>query len=66
MSAPTARRARTSPAAVRLATVAELFAFVWAQKRWWLVPMLLILVFTTVLLIFAETAGVGRFIYPGM
>jgi hypothetical protein len=47
----------------RLGIVGELFSFIWGMKRWWLVPMVALLVIFGVLLILAQSSAVGPFIY---
>jgi len=46
-----------------LGVVGELLAFLWARKRWWLIPMVTVLLIFGLLLIFASASGVGPFIY---
>ena len=46
-----------------LGVVGELLSFLWAQKMWWLIPMVAILLIFGLLLIFASASGVGPFIY---
>ena len=43
--------------------VRELFQFLWEQKLWWLIPMMVLLVFFGLLLIFAQSTPLGPFIY---
>ena len=38
----------------KLGIVGELFAFLWARKLWWLVPMVVVLILFGVLLILKE------------
>ena len=49
----------------RLGTVIELFQYVYRQKRWWLIPLLVILLLTGLLIVFAQFSAVSRFVYPG-
>ena len=44
-------------------TARELVAYLWAQKLWWMVPMVVVLMAFGLLLIFASASGVGPFIY---
>ena len=44
-------------------TVKELFRFLWAQKLWWLLPMVLVLLLFAVLIALGSTSGAGPFIY---
>ena len=41
----------------------ELFVFLWSNKKWWLIPMVAVLVFFGLLLVFASASGIGPFIY---
>ena len=41
----------------------DLFAALWRYKRWWLIPMVLVLLIFSLLLIFASVSGIGPFIY---
>ena len=43
--------------------VRELFQFLWEQKLWWLIPMMVLLVLFGLLLIFAQSTPLGPFIY---
>jgi hypothetical protein len=46
-----------------LGVVGELLAFLWARKRWWLIPMVTVLLIFGLFLIFASASGVGPLIY---
>jgi hypothetical protein len=43
--------------------VGELFGFLWRRKRWWLFPMMAILLLFGLIMIFASASGIGPFIY---
>jgi hypothetical protein len=47
----------------QLAIVGEIFAFLWARKLWWLIPMMVVLMLLGLLIIFAQVTGIGPFIY---
>ncbi len=47
----------------RFGIFGELIAFLWAQKLWWIVPMVIILVLFAFLLIFAQGTGLAPFVY---
>ena len=47
----------------RLNTVRELFAFMWARKLFWMIPMVFMLVLIAVLMIFAAASPAAPFIY---
>jgi len=41
----------------------EIFAFLWKNKKWWLIPMVAVLLLMGLLLVFASASGIGPFIY---
>lgn len=41
----------------------EIFTFLWSNKKWWLIPMVTILLLLGLLLVFATASGIGPFIY---
>jgi hypothetical protein len=41
----------------------ELIAFLWANKKWWLIPMVVVLMVLGLLLVFVSASGIGPFIY---
>lgn len=41
----------------------EIFTFLWGNKKWWLIPMVTILLLLGLLLVFASASGIGPFIY---
>ena len=47
----------------RAGIVGELFAFLWARKLWWMVPMMLVLVVFGILMLMASSSPGGAFIY---
>lgn len=47
----------------RLGIGAELLAFLWQQKMWWMIPLVMVLLFTGLLIGFGSASGVGPFIY---
>ena len=44
-------------------TVGELFSFLWARKRYFLIPFVVTLLFVAVLILVGEVTGVAPFIY---
>jgi hypothetical protein len=48
---------------LRAEVLQELFRFLWSQKLWWLIPMVLTLILFVALLVFAQGSAVGPFIY---
>ena len=41
----------------------ELIVFFWQRKMWWLLPLVMILLFFGLLIVFGSATGVGPFIY---
>lgn len=50
-------------AASRLGTVGELFSFLWSNKRWWLMPMLVTLFLLGALIVLAQSSAIAPLIY---
>lgn len=48
----------------RLATVGEILAFFATNKRWWLLPMVVVLLVISLLAIALQATAVGPFLYP--
>jgi hypothetical protein len=48
----------------KLSTVKELFGFLQREKKWWLIPMIAVLVLLAVLIIFAQSSSIAPFLYP--
>ena len=48
---------------IRLGIVAELFAFLWQRKLWWLIPMIALLVVLGVLFVLAQGSPLAPFVY---
>ena len=48
----------------KLGTVKELFGFLRREKKWWLIPMVLVLVLLAFLIIFAQSSALAPFLYP--
>ena len=47
----------------RLGTGAELLAFLWQRKMWWLMPVVIVLLLMGLLIGFGSASGMGPFIY---
>lgn len=43
--------------------VGELLGFLWSNKRWWLIPMVTVLLMFGLLVIFGTASGLAPFIY---
>lgn len=43
--------------------VGEIFGFLWRNKRWWLIPMVAVLLMFGLFLMFATSSGLGPLIY---
>ncbi len=49
--------------AANFGSFGEVFAFMWKQKLWWLMPMVALMLVFGLLLVFANASGLGAFIY---
>jgi hypothetical protein len=47
----------------KLGILGELFQFLWQNKRWWLIPVLFVLVVIGLVLVFSQSSAIGPFIY---
>jgi uncharacterized protein DUF5989 len=47
----------------RLLVAGELIGFLWVVRLWWLIPMVLVLLATSVMLILAYSSAIAPFIY---
>ncbi len=47
----------------KFSIVGELFAFLWEQKLWWLIPMVSVFVVFGMLLAFTQGSALAPFIY---
>jgi len=47
----------------KLGVFGELLSFLWKQKLWWLIPMMIFLVLFGLLLVFTQSSAVAPFIY---
>ncbi len=47
----------------RLGILGELFAFLWAAKMWWLIPMIVALIVFALVIVLGTSSGVGPLIY---
>ncbi len=62
-STPQNRPGMLSGIKARLGIVGELFAFLWAAKMWWLIPMILVLVLFALIIVLGSASGGGPLIY---
>jgi len=46
-----------------LGVAGELFSFFWSNKRWWLVPMIVVLFLLGALIVLAQSSAIAPFIY---
>ncbi|HUD19972.1 MAG TPA: DUF5989 family protein [Patescibacteria group bacterium] len=49
--------------ASRSATLKELFAFLWENRLWWIIPFVVVVVLFGILIVLAQTSPVSPFIY---
>jgi hypothetical protein len=47
----------------KLAISGEVLQFLWATKRWWMIPMVVILLLLGGIMIFAQSSALAPFIY---
>lgn len=47
----------------RLAVLKELWGFLRVRKRWWLLPIVIVLLLVGFLIIFTESSAIAPFIY---
>jgi Family of unknown function (DUF5989) len=47
----------------RLGIIGELFTFFWANKRWWLAPVLVALFLLGAVILLAQSSAIAPFIY---
>ncbi len=45
-------------------TIKELFGFLHREKKWWLIPLVAVLVVLAFLIIFAQSSALAPFLYP--
>jgi hypothetical protein len=57
------RTVKTDGIVSRVGIMGELLQFLWHQKLWWLIPMILALVLFAALLVIAQGSAVAPFIY---
>lgn len=68
MTQNTTSETRTRPGRVRswrtrLGILGELFAFLWAARMWWLIPMIVALIAFALLIVLGSASGGGPLIY---
>jgi hypothetical protein len=44
-------------------TIKHLFTYIWKRKKWWLAPLLIILILLGALIVFTEGSALAPFIY---
>ncbi len=47
----------------KLGVIGSLFTFFWKNKKWWLIPVLVVLVAIGLVLVFSQSSALGPFIY---
>ncbi len=50
-------------AARRFGIAGELLSFFWAHKRWWMLPMVVLLLCVGVMIVLAQSSSIAPFIY---
>jgi hypothetical protein len=56
-------KARLQGLAANAVVLGQVFTFLWHNKKWWLIPMVAVLMGFGLLLVFASASGIGPFIY---
>lgn len=54
---------RIRDAVRRLGVVGELLAFLWRERLWWMIPILVVLVLVGVLVVLGSSPAVAPFVY---
>ncbi len=62
-ASPQRRGGALSGLRVVLGILGELFAFLWAAKMWWLIPMIIALIAFALLIVLGSASGGGPLIY---
>ncbi|GAB4411127.1 MAG: hypothetical protein KatS3mg051_1501 [Anaerolineae bacterium] len=62
-ASPQRRGGALSGLKARLGILGELFAFLWAAKMWWLIPMIIALIAFALLIVLGSASGGGPLIY---
>jgi hypothetical protein len=52
-----------SSASQRLGVAGELLSFFARNKRWWLLPVILVVLFSAVLIVLGQTSALAPFVY---
>lgn len=47
----------------KFATAGELLHFFWQRKLWWMIPMVFVLLFFGILMVFVQASAIAPFIY---
>ena len=47
----------------KLGVIGGLFTFFWKNKKWWLIPVVFVLVAIGLVLVFSQSSAIGPFIY---
>jgi hypothetical protein len=50
-------------AARRFGIAGELLTFFWANKRWWILPMMFMLLLVGAMIVLAQSSAIAPFIY---
>lgn len=44
--------------------IKEFWQFIKHEKKWWLLPMIMVLLLVGIIIVFAETSAIAPFLYP--
>jgi Na+-translocating ferredoxin:NAD+ oxidoreductase RnfD subunit len=53
-----------SQVSTRVATVSEVFCFLWQRKLWWLIPLAMLIFVLGLLFVIAQLSSVAPWMYP--
>jgi hypothetical protein len=48
----------------KLGTIKELMGFLRREKKWWLMPLVAVLVILALVIVFAQSSSLAPFLYP--
>lgn len=62
---PTSRPSKIAAGKINVwALLKEFFAFAKQEKKWWLIPLVIVLLLLGVILVFAANSGIAWALYP--
>jgi hypothetical protein len=46
-----------------LSTTGELFAYLWRQRLWWLIPVVILMLLLSIFIVLGSSSGIGPLMY---